>query len=121
VRADVAYRAEKVDPFAPVGLQVDPAQDRGPRATAAMMDALRNFGVELERTPSIATAGTMLQELTDRRRKGLCSYKQARWLTKQGLRGDVSGTEAREIMERSKANGWRVPADLRSTYGRDAR
>jgi len=45
----------------------------------------------------------------DRRRRHICTYRQARQLAKGGVRTDVSFDDARRAIDAIAANRWRAP------------
>jgi superfamily II DNA or RNA helicase len=117
LKAEIAYRAQLVNPFSLFDL---PSGGAGPRATEKQLEYIRGMGVEISSTPSRKEASELIDKLADRRRRGLCTYKQARTLAKHGLPTDLSFPEAREALDAIAGNGWRVPLDLRQRYARAA-
>jgi hypothetical protein len=63
-------------------------------------------------------ADELHDKLLRRRRSGMASYKQSRWLAKKGLSIDVPLAECSKIMDEAKQNGWQVPEWARQKYGR---
>lgn len=116
--ADVRYRAIHVDPFVDLGL-AEPTmhQTKGPRASKAMADALERAGIKGADALSMAEGKALLEELTNRRRKGLCTLKQSRALGRAGLRGDLPFAEARGALDALAANGWRMTAAMAERWG----
>lgn len=113
VRADVRYRAQNVSPFDVLGVDAD---STGPRATDAQLAALSECGVRIGTMPSRREATSMLDAIRERRRAGVCSYKQAVVLSRHGLPTDVGFEEAGRIIDAISSNGWRVPESLRRQY-----
>ncbi len=113
VQAEVAYRAKQVDPFG----CIDESDRSGPRATDSQVAYLKNLGVEFPHVPSRKEASRMLDEISARRRKGLCTYKQARALVKRGLSPDLSFDDARAAMDALSASGWVVTTSIRARFG----
>lgn len=112
LRAEVAYTAEDVDPFAV------PAEAKGPRATERQIETLKRMGFAVDKTPSKREASQQIDVGVQRRRQGLCTIKQARQLAKRGLRHeDVTFREARWIMDQLASNGWRTPAEVQRRFG----
>jgi acetyl-CoA acetyltransferase len=63
---------------------------------------------------SKAQASVMLQNLDDRKKKGLASYKQAKLLKKNGMNPDIKFAEARKVIDALAANGWRPTDAIRA-------
>lgn len=116
VRADIRYRAESVDPFH-LEVNID-WSDPGPRATPAQLGVLRRAGIE--GTPSRREASKAIDAIVERRRAGLCSYKQARLLLRCGLRPDLTFEEAKVVIDQLSANRWKPTGALLAEYGRGA-
>lgn len=111
IAAEVAYRAKKIDPFGICG------DDRGPRATPGQMEYLRSLGVDVEKhVPSRNEATKLIDTIKDRRRKGMCTYKQAKLLSKHGLSPDLSFEAAKEAIDAIAGNRWRCPEWVRAKY-----
>jgi hypothetical protein len=82
-----------------------------------MIAAITRSGLMLDKVPSVKEAKKILDELTNRRRRGLCTIKQARLLRTKGLRDDLSFDEARDAMNLLAGNDWRVSAELAERFG----
>jgi hypothetical protein len=118
IKAQVAYQAQIVDPFGGAFA----AREAGPRCTVKQADYLRALGVDVSKyTPSRREAATFLDRIADRRRKGLCSYKQAKVLLRAGLSPDLSFGEARQAIDALAAGGWRATPDMVRRWGSDDR
>lgn len=118
VRAQVAFRAQQVDPFGIVR-----ADSKGPRASEAQIRYLRSLGVDpkdLRTPPSKREASKLIDRLQSRRKRDLCTYKQARLLAKYGLPTELTFAAAREAIDAIAANGWKAPADLVARYQPEA-
>ncbi len=94
------------------------AQSRTP-ATAAQRAQLVTLGVPEDDVRNLSSdqAHRMVDKLVMRRRAGLCTYKQARLLARNGLRSDLKFEEARVTIDALVANKWRPTADLTTRYG----
>jgi hypothetical protein len=115
VKAQVAYRAQFVDPFGIVSREPSPD---APRASHAQLDYLEKLGVDVSKVEvTKAAASKLIDTLQMRRRENLCSYKQARILAKHGLRTDVTFPEASGIIDAIARNSWRCPDDVRARFG----
>lgn len=111
LKADVAYRAQQIDPFGIVG------NGTGPRATDGQLNYLLSLGVELgQHKPSRAEASKLLDTLKERRRKNLCSYKQAKLLVKHGLSPDLTFEQARSAIDAIAANRWQCTPEMRLRF-----
>lgn len=108
VTAQVRYAAEDVDPF--VSFREPAPSGHGYRATQKQLSALEKFGVTVNPEWSVGDAGKLLDGLFDRSRKGLASWKQARWLVRNGYSPDLTRAEASKLMDAWRENGWRRPA-----------
>lgn len=116
--AEVQYRKWAVDPFEELGIDTPSERDMGgPRATERMAAALDRAGFKGASNLSRRAASKLLDELKGRRRKGLCTVKQARVLARSGLRPDLTFEEAREAMDALVANKWRVTPDVAARWG----
>jgi superfamily II DNA or RNA helicase len=115
LKADVAHRAQLVDPFG-----VTHEGDRsGPRASDGQVGALVKFGVTEEQAGNMSKreASKMIDELMTRSRRGLCSYKQARQMAKHGLRTDLTRAEAGAVMDGLSKNGWKPLPEHVARFG----
>lgn len=111
VRASAAYSASNVDPFNVFDLHKNRERgwDRGRKPTPKMLALLRGAKLpeqQLE-TMSFSEAGQLIGEIMRRRKQGLCSYGQAKVLKRYGYSGEVGFNEAKRIIDRIAANGWR--------------
>jgi hypothetical protein len=111
VQAEVAYTTKDVEPFKMR------AKEKGPRATDKQLQALKNYGVEIESTPSRREASRMIDHVKTRREQGMCTPKQARVLSKRGLRTDVSKDDASKVIDAIANNRWRTPKWVHQKYG----
>ncbi len=114
IRADVAYAAKNVDPFARK-LVSDP----GDPASEAQMRFLERIG--LKRLPpqlSKTSAAELIRSHHARRERGLASLAQARLLAKHGLRTNVAFATAKQIISAIEVNGWRCPPQIREAWGK---
>lgn len=108
-----------VDPFGLLEIDFDRiAEDDGPSdptARAFLIGQLRErFKVKDRdvRGLTIAQAREFLRALTDRKRRGLCTWNQAKTLARYGLNANVSFADAKEAIDRLSANGWKRVPDL---------
>lgn len=116
--ADARYRRIQIDPFAELGVDGPSMSDeRGPRASTGQAEALERAGFTGAAALSRKVAGKLLDELTRRRSRGLCTVKQMRQLRKRGLRGDLTFEEARAAMDALVAARWKVTPDIAERWG----
>lgn len=119
--ADVHYRKYEQDPFSELGIDGPTARESGgPRLTEAQQHALERAGIPNPDRLSRREASKLLDEMTRRRQRGLCTIKQMRRLKKSGLRGDLTFDEAREALDALAANRWRVSAEIADRWGEAA-
>lgn len=117
-QAQVAYSAKFVDPFGIMPKDGGRWGAHDEQASEAQVEFLRKLGVDkIDRAPNKRQAGKLISELKMRRVKGLCTFKQARLLAKNGLRHDLSFVQAGEAITELAGNGWRVTPDMRVRYG----
>lgn len=107
IRAQVAYRAQEVDPFGSA-YEGEP----GPRATPAQLEYLHKLGFKVDKTPSRNEASKAIDTAKDRRTKGLCTIKQARVLARAGLPIDVSFNDASTLIDGLARHGWKPTREM---------
>jgi superfamily II DNA or RNA helicase len=116
IRANVQYSARDVNPFEVFDLQ--PARqrewDKGKPVSEKMRGILEKQGIDPDKL-SFSEARQILGQIFHRWDKGLCSFKQAKLLKKNGLPGDVTREQAKIWIDRIAQNGWRCPPDIRSS------
>ena len=113
LRIAATVRAEALDLFR---IALEPDRALGHReATIGQRTTLENFGMEPEKVARLTfdQASRQIDKLMSRRKRGLCTYKQARTLAKHGFGPDKSFDSARQIMDYLAANGWRIPPHVR--------
>ncbi len=108
---DVKYRSRVVDPFNVFDLSANHysgIQRTGCNATPNQVKLLENMGVSNADTLSKRDASLMIDTLISRRDKGLCTYKQAKMLSKHGVDTiNLTFSEASNLITRLASNGWR--------------
>jgi superfamily II DNA or RNA helicase len=113
IKAEIAYRAQQIDPFGIVG------KDDGPRATVGQINYLRALKIDLgKHVPSKGEANRLIDTIKDRRRRGLCTYNQAKVLAKHGLSPDLTFDDARVALDAIAQNHWRCPDAIRARFAR---
>lgn len=114
IRVETRKQVRDVDPFRVLGAATPEARGGG-RPNDFQLQTLNSLGFPATSKGwemDTSQAGELIEQLTERQRKGLCSFKQARLLRSYGLDGDVSKREASRMIGRIAENKWRVPADL---------
>lgn len=112
VKARVRYKAQSSSPFDvfDIGPVREPGWHKGRKPTDRMIEALDRCKIPREEIAkmSFVQAKAMLDKLTQRRRDGLCTYKQAVTLDKYGYDGTNTSFElASNIITQLAANGWK--------------
>lgn len=82
--------------------------------TADQRERLEKLGIRAESVKSQGEADMLLDKLGERRRSGLATPKQIKQLEMRGFQdvGTWSFDQARHLIDRIAANGWRTPRDL---------
>lgn len=116
------FRFQLVDPFSVLDLDLDAASsaDEDPASSSTARAYVCEQLARRHKVKSkffdqltLAEAREMLRALDDRRRRGLCTWNQARTLARYGLRTDISFEAAKVAMTALAAGGWkRAPRDL---------
>jgi superfamily II DNA or RNA helicase len=106
------YRTSKLDPFDILGLQPVAARgwDVGKQLSEKQRGLLAKQGIDPDGLP-YAQARQIIGELFRRWDGDLCSFKQAKLLRKYGYDANVSRTDAKGLIDRIAAAGWRRPAE----------
>ena len=117
VRGKAKWRGQNVNPFKVFDLL--PQRERNWNTGAPMTDrmraVLRNAGVDGVDQLTRTEGSQLIGEIIARREKGLCSYKQCRFLgEKHGIDAkEMTFQRAGEIITAIKANGWKLPPEYR--------
>ena len=108
VRGKAEYRTSNVDPFNVFELPArrERGWEVGKKATPNEVRYLAQLG-DNAKAMSLAQASQIIDEVVERSRLNLCTYKQARLLRQHGYATDVSKSEASKIIDGIAANGWR--------------
>ena len=112
MQSRIKARQEKYDPFNALGSAEDDKYTRrfGFKAPSFnQKNLLSKFGVEADYLQSLSRgqAGKLLDDLFQRRKNGLATYKQMRILRKWGItQGTVTFTQASEAISYLKTNEW---------------
>jgi hypothetical protein len=83
--------------------------------TAGQKSALEKAGIFPDDIDSAGKAGALLDRIAKRRQLGLTTPKQIRFLEGRGFEhvGTWRFEDARKLIDRIAANGWRVPYDIK--------
>ena len=116
INAKVELNSKTVDPFN-IYDSVAP-RDHGMRtstaATKGQMDFLERYGVPRRESEELtkSQASKLIETIQQRKRLGLCTYKQAQTLARFGYDTNKTFAEAKVIIDALAANRWQ-PIDLR--------
>lgn len=100
VKAKVQYSREASNPFDLWDLKTgrEAPWQRGKPPSEKQMKILHSNGVNTEGL-SLKEASTIIDEIFRRRKEGLCTYKQAKFLKRNGLGTEVSFQTASQIID----------------------
>ena len=89
----------------------------GPEAQAPSQDqkdSLERLGIRADSVETSGQADRLLDAINDRRARGLATPKQIKQLENRGFQnvGKWSFDQARKLIDRIAANGWRTPRDI---------
>lgn len=89
----------------------------GPEAQAPSQDqkdSLEKLGIKADSVETSGQAEKLLNTINDRRARGLATPKQIKQLENRGFQnvGTWSFEQARRLIDRIAANGWRTPREL---------
>jgi len=109
ILAKATYGTKTVNPFDVLDIapKREPGWHKGRKPSEKQIAALEKFGVPNPQRLSFWEATQLMDANIKRRNEGKCSFKQAKVLMKYGYSGDVSFTEARQIIDKLAANGWK--------------
>jgi superfamily II DNA or RNA helicase len=126
VKAQVSFSTHEVDPFAVFGVsapqKLRPGTWGGSPADQSDLQRLVKFGVDIPPGCSRVEAKKLLDTVYRRMRFGLCTFRQAKILSRHGY--DTKGLtfdKASALISALKKNGWRpiplsVSDEILSTY-----
>lgn len=112
IKGKATWKTSSVDPFNVLDIQ--PSRELGlsgqQPATQNQVQALIRYGVDGAESMTKSRASQLLIELSNRRAKGLCTYKQSRFLQKQGLSGECTFEMAKDLIDAVMTKkGWGQP------------
>lgn len=110
----MCIQAEDLANYVPsFGWEMGPPTDK-------QLKALEKLGILPDEVDNAGKATKLLERLDKRRNDGLTTPKQIRFLEQRGFQhvGTWKFEEARKLINRIAANGWRIPNGINpSTYG----
>jgi superfamily II DNA or RNA helicase len=114
VKAQAKFTCKIVDPFDVFDLAPlrEPPWLRGRKPSEAMTGILERAGIGTENL-TYSQAKRLIGGVIDRRKKGLCTFRQARTLARHGLPMDVTFSVADEALGELSRNNWHVTDSLR--------
>lgn len=107
ITAQVDHYVSEYDPFGVCGIEYIERGPNEPPASQKQLQTMQNFGLTPDASLGVRQASALIAAGLERRRKGLCTYKQAATLVKFGYSPDVSFVEARRIIDHLAANRWK--------------
>lgn len=111
VKATAKFSTKAINPFDIFDIvpKREPGWHKGRKPTPNQSNALVKFGVDADTVSklSFCQASQMMTTLVERRKKNLCSVKQAKILGKYGYSTDSTFDEARAIIDALAANRWK--------------
>jgi len=119
--ADVRYTTREIDPFAVIGEMVGRViftDDQHNQASEKQLQYLARMNIPTNVRMTKKSASNVIDKFIERRKAGLCTYKQAATLAKWGMQANVPFPEANAIITRAKNNGWQVTRDDYTKYRR---
>jgi len=104
VKAEAKYTATEVNPFSILGVR--PSGDTGREMSEAQRRLLEKAGIKSDKLGA-KDASRTIEAIIDRRKKGLCTLKQAALLARHGYSTELTMAQASALIDRLSANGWR--------------
>lgn len=105
---EMSVEASDLSNYVPsFGWEMGPPTDR-------QLERLEHFGINPDGVENAGKAGLILDRLAKRRMEGLTTPKQIRFLEEKGFLhvGTWSFDDARRLIDRIAANGWKVPRNV---------
>lgn len=111
IAAKAKFTRQQVNPFDAIDFVPprEPGWHKGRPMSERQHSALVRMGFEDKDLKDVGfwQAHKLLDKVSERRDKNLCTIKQAKKLAQYGERTDVSFAEAHEILNQIAANGWK--------------
>ena len=108
---EMSIHAEDLSSYVPnFGWEMAPPSEK-------QLKALEKYGIFTDEVGNAGKANLLLDRLNKRRNEGLSTPKQIRFLESRGFRnvGMWSFENARNMIDRIAANGWRIPHGIRAS------
>ncbi len=105
---ELSIQAEDLSNYVPAfGWEMGPASEK-------QLASLERLGISSDRIENAGKAAKLLDRLDKRRREGLTTPKQIRFLESRGFNhvGTWSFDTAKNMIDRIAANGWKVPSSI---------
>ena len=105
---EMSIQAEDLVNYEPTfGWQMGPASEK-------QLQTLEKYGIFPDDVDNAGKASLLLERLNNRRKEGLTTPKQIRFLEKRGFQhvGTWQFENAKNLINRIAANGWKVPRDI---------
>ena len=117
--AQAKYKVQSVDPFDVFNLtpQAERGWDAGKKLSPKQREILAKQGIDADSMP-YSQAKQLLNETFRRWDEGLCSFKQAKLLQKNGLPADLPMGAAKAAIDAIVSNNWKAPADIQQIIAR---
>lgn len=108
ITAKATFTREAIDPFDVFDIAPgrEPGWHQGRKPSAKMVAMLDRNGIATADL-SFHKAKRLIGEIIDRRKKGLCSFEQAKLLAKFGEDSNVGFQEASQKIDAIRQNGWK--------------
>jgi stalled ribosome alternative rescue factor ArfA len=105
------YSTAKINPFNVYGIEPwrERVWHRGRQPTDKQIAFLERSGVDVSGL-SFTHAQQLIKQIIEKRKKGKCSYKQAKTLQRFGYDTEVSFEQVKDIISELAANGWKRTA-----------
>lgn len=105
---EMSIQAEDLSGYVPAfGWEMSPPSEN-------QLKALEKLGLNSDEVDNAGKASKLLERLDIRRKEGLTTPKQIRFLEGRGFRnvGTWQFTDAKKLIDRIAANGWRIPHSI---------
>lgn len=105
---EMSIQAEDLSGYVPsFGWEMGPPSDK-------QKNALEKLGIMPDQIDNAGKAAKILDRLDKRKREGLTTPKQIRFLEGKGFQhvGTWQFEKAKDLIDRIAANGWRTPMDI---------
>lgn len=111
IKAKAKFSTKAINPFDIFDIvpQREPGWHKGRKPTPGQQAGLAKFGVDADTIAglSFCQASQMMNTLIERRKKNLCTVRQAKTIGRYGYSTDSTFAEAQQIMDALKKNNWK--------------